>query len=85
MNSPLLESLFAQGLVSAGPMGGGFDCTREGALIGADGEVSEVLFNLGPGRLGTLLESIAIPEIREQAIQLAEMLVGAGVCAGVAA
>jgi uncharacterized NAD(P)/FAD-binding protein YdhS len=85
VSSPLLESLFAQGLVSAGPMGGGFNCTREGALIEADGEVSEVLFNLGPGRLGTLLESIAIPEIREQAIQLAEMLVGAGVCAGVTA
>ena len=73
VNSPLLESLFAQGLVSAGPLGGGFHCTREGALIGADGAASEVLFNLGPGRLGTLLESIAIPEIREQAVELAEI------------
>jgi uncharacterized NAD(P)/FAD-binding protein YdhS len=84
VNSPLLESLFAQGLVSAGAMGGGFHCTRKGALIGADGEVSEVLFNVGPGRLGTLLESIAIPEIREQAIAMAEMLVAAKVDAGVA-
>jgi len=47
--------------------------------------VTEVLFNLGPGRLGTLLESIAIPEIREQAVELAEMLVNEKVCAGAAA
>jgi len=85
VNSPLLESLFAQGLATAGPLGGGLNCTREGALIGADGGVSEVLFNLGPGRLGTLLESIAIPEIREQAVELAEMLVNEKVCAGAAA
>jgi hydroxyacylglutathione hydrolase len=80
VRSPLLESLFAQGVATSGPMGGGFDCTRDGALIGADGEASEVLFNLGPGRLGTLLESIAIPEIREQAVALAGVLVAAGAC-----
>ena len=80
VRSALLESLFAQGVVTSGPMGGGFHCTREGALIGADGKASEVLFNLGPGRLGTLLESIAIPEIREQAVVLAGILVAAGVC-----
>jgi uncharacterized NAD(P)/FAD-binding protein YdhS len=74
VNSRLLESLFSQGLVSAGPMGSGFNCARSGALIGASGQTSGVLFNLGPGRLGTLLESIAIPEIREQAIELAEIL-----------
>ncbi|HWZ50961.1 MAG TPA: FAD/NAD(P)-binding protein [Granulicella sp.] len=77
VNSPLLESLFAQGLASAGPMGGGFRSTRSGALIGANGEPSGVLFNLGPGRLGTLLESIAIPEIRDQAVNLATLLSGA--------
>lgn len=74
VHSPLLESLFAQGLVSAGPMGGGLNCTRIGAVIGANGEANRLLFNLGPGRLGTLLESIAIPEIREQAVELAGVL-----------
>jgi uncharacterized NAD(P)/FAD-binding protein YdhS len=76
VNSPLLQSLFAQGLVSAGPMGGGFNCTRSGALIGVDGQASRILFNLGPGRLGTLLESIAIPEIRGQAVEVARILAG---------
>ncbi|MDQ2833914.1 MAG: FAD/NAD(P)-binding protein [Acidobacteriota bacterium] len=75
VRSPLLQSLFAQGVATTGPLGSGFNCSRSGAMIGADGRASRVLFNLGPGRLGTLLESIAIPEIREQAAEIAAMLV----------
>ncbi|WP_158792828.1 FAD/NAD(P)-binding protein [Granulicella sp. L60] len=74
VDSPLLHRLFEQGLVSAGPLGGGFQCGHDGAIMDANGEVSERIYNLGPGRLGTLLESIAIPEIREQAVGLAETL-----------
>jgi uncharacterized NAD(P)/FAD-binding protein YdhS len=74
INSPLFRSLFAQGLVSAGPHREGFQCAGHGAMVDANGRVSETLFNLGPGRLGTLLESIAVPEIRHQAVQLAETL-----------
>ncbi len=74
VNSPLLTSLFRQGLATAGPLGAGFDTTPCGALISADGCASNTLFTLGPGRLGTLLESIAIPEIRQQAVELAAML-----------
>jgi len=72
--SPLLKSLFSQGLATAGPLGAGFRCAPNGAMIDAHGRPSETLFNLGPGRLGTLLESIAIPEIRNQAVELAEEL-----------
>jgi uncharacterized NAD(P)/FAD-binding protein YdhS len=75
VDSPLLRSLFSQRLVTTGPLGGGFDSSECGAMIGVNGLASPVLFNLGPGRLGTLLESIAIPEIRQQAVQLATMLV----------
>lgn len=74
VNSPLLDSLFAQGLISAGPLGGGFRCSESGAMIDATGNVSGTLFNLGPGRLGTLLESIAVPDIRTQAVELATVL-----------
>lgn len=74
VQSALLQSLFGQGIVSAGPLGGGFRTTRSGAMIDANGRVSEILFNLGPGRLGTLLESIAVPEIREQAVEIAAIL-----------
>jgi hydroxyacylglutathione hydrolase len=76
VNSSLLQSLFSQGAATAGPLGGGFNCSEHGALIGETGKASKILFNLGPGRLGTLLESIAIPEIREQAVALAAILTG---------
>jgi uncharacterized NAD(P)/FAD-binding protein YdhS len=80
--SALLQNLFARRLVSTGPLGAGFHCAANGALIDADGQASEVIFALGPGRLGDLLESIAVPEIREQAVELAsalkERLRGAG-------
>ncbi len=76
VGSPLLNSLFAQGVISSGPLGGGLNSTRHGALIDARGQASSVLFNLGPGRLGTLIESIAIPEIRQQAVEVATIVAG---------
>ena len=74
VGSALLDRLFEQGLISPGPLGGGFLCAGDGAILDASGNASERMFNLGPGRLGTLLESIAVPEIRQQAVQLAELL-----------
>ena len=76
VDSPLLQNLLSQGLVISGPLGGGLSSTRFGALIDARKEASSLLFNLGPGRLGTLLESIAIPEIRQQAVEIAAILTG---------
>jgi hydroxyacylglutathione hydrolase len=73
--STLLQNLFKRGLVTSGPLGAGFHCSQAGAVIDADGRASEIIFNLGPGRLGDLLESIAIPEIRQQAVELASTLV----------
>jgi hydroxyacylglutathione hydrolase len=55
-------------------LGTGFHCSQDGAVIDAGGQASEVIFNLGPGRLGDLIESIAIPEIRQQTIELASVL-----------
>lgn len=74
VDSPPMASLFAGGLVSAGPLGGGLNTTRSGAVLSQAGVASSTIFNLGPGRLGTLLESIAIPEIRQQAVELAATL-----------
>lgn len=72
--SSLLQNLFKRGLVTSGPLGAGFHCAQDGAVIDADGHTSEIIFNLGPGRLGDLLESIAVPEIRQQAIELASII-----------
>jgi hydroxyacylglutathione hydrolase len=74
VHSTLLQNLFKRGLVTSGPLGKGFHCSQYGAVIDADGHASEIIFNLGPGRLGDLLESIAIPEIRQQATELASTL-----------
>src|ERR1700758_1387194 len=73
--SALLKSLFKRGLVTSGPLGTGFHCSQDdGAVIDAGGHASEIIFNLGPGRLGDLLESIAVPEVRQQAAELASTL-----------
>jgi hydroxyacylglutathione hydrolase len=74
VGSPLLDSLFAQGAISAGALGGGFAVDATGAVKDAQGVASPLFFSVGPGRLGTLLESIAVPEIREQAWSLAKHL-----------
>jgi hydroxyacylglutathione hydrolase len=72
--SALLQNLFRRGLVTSGPLGTGFHCSQEGAVIDARGQASEIIFNLGPGRQGDLIESIAIPELRQQAVELASTL-----------
>jgi len=72
--STLLQNLFKRGLVTSGPLGIGLHCSQDGAVIGAGGDASDIIFNLGPGRLGDLLESIAVPEIRQQAFELASTL-----------
>jgi hydroxyacylglutathione hydrolase len=72
--SILLQNLFRRGLVTSGPLGAGFHCSQDGAVIDAGGHASEIIFNLGPGRLGDLIESIAIPEIRQQAVELVSVL-----------
>lgn len=74
VGSRLLENLLARGIAISGPLGTGLSTTRSGAFIDHNGVASDRIFLLGPGRLGTLLESIAIPEIREQAVEIATIL-----------
>jgi uncharacterized NAD(P)/FAD-binding protein YdhS len=74
VDSPLLLNLFERGAITAGPLGGGLWSNADGALRAADGTFSSILFLVGPGRLGTLFESIAVPELRMQAVALADHL-----------
>jgi uncharacterized NAD(P)/FAD-binding protein YdhS len=76
VGSPLLNSLFAQGSIVAGPHGAGLWTSETGAVRDQNGSYSNVLFHVGPGRQGTLLESIAVPELRQQAAEMAELLAG---------
>jgi uncharacterized NAD(P)/FAD-binding protein YdhS len=74
--SPLIRNLFRRHLAVPGPLGTGLDTNSSGAVIAGSGIPSRTLFTLGPARQGILFESIAIPEIRDQAAQLGKLLTG---------
>ena len=71
---PLVRSLLERGEVRRDPLGLGFDTTPQGAVIDGSGAASGTLWAIGPLRTGSLWESTAIPEIREQAASLASVL-----------
>ena len=70
----LIASLRDQGLISPNPLGLGLDTTAKGIIIDAQGNPSQFLSTLGTPRKGDLWESIAVPELREQAESLAETI-----------
>jgi uncharacterized NAD(P)/FAD-binding protein YdhS len=72
--SPLVQSLLANGSITAHPLGIGLRVAHNGAMIAKDGTASARLFAIGPVRYGTLIETTAIPEIRIQAQELTELL-----------
>ena len=72
--SPLLRSMLDAGDIAPGFAGAGLRCTPAGELINRNGQAVSGLFSIGPSRLGVLFESIAIPEIRQQARDLAAVL-----------
>jgi uncharacterized NAD(P)/FAD-binding protein YdhS len=76
--SPLLQDLFETGLARPDPLRLGVDATAEGALVSAAGTPSEVVYALGPPLRGVWYETTAIPEIRQQAADLAELITGDG-------
>lgn len=68
---PLLRALAARGAVRAGPLGLGLATAANGTLLDGDGHAQPGLFALGALRIGELWETIAIPDIRGQAEQVA--------------
>ncbi|HVW46375.1 MAG TPA: FAD-dependent oxidoreductase [Solirubrobacterales bacterium] len=84
---PFLASVLAAGLGSPHPLGFGLDVDDDGALVDPAGGVSGRLFAVGPLRKGHLWETTAVPELRCQARDLADLLeaLTTGVVAGAAA
>jgi len=68
---PLLNNLLRRGVVRQDCLQLGLDADCNGALRSADDEVSTTLYTIGPTLKGTLWESTAVPEIRQQAAALA--------------
>ncbi len=69
--NPLVTDLFATGLAAPGPHGIGLDTAADGRLRAA-GRTDAPLWTIGATRVGTLWESTAFPEIREQAGAVAD-------------
>nr|BFE57918.1 hypothetical protein GCM10020063_024440 [Dactylosporangium thailandense] len=72
--NPLIQQLFAEGYVTSGTLGMGWATTDDGQLRDAYGNRVPGLWTLGSTRRGQLLETTAVPEIRAQALALAERL-----------
>jgi len=66
-----IANLRAQGLIRPNEIGLGLDTAADGAVLDARGNRSSRLYTLGTPRRGDLWETIAVPELREQARALA--------------
>jgi uncharacterized NAD(P)/FAD-binding protein YdhS len=71
---PLIAAMRDQGWLTPDCLGLGIETDMDGRLIGTDGIPVNNLFTLGPLRIPGLFESIAIPEIRVQADELAQLI-----------
>ena len=69
-----MENLFARGYIRSDALDFGIDALPNGSVVGQNGARSDVIFTLGTAMKGTLWETTAIPEIRTQAKQLANLL-----------
>ncbi len=67
----LIANLRDQGLIRPNGIGLGLDTAADGTVLDAQGNRSTLLYTLGTPRKGHLLETIAVPELREQAQALA--------------
>ena len=76
VENPLLKNMLASGLIAKDPLSLGFNATGKGEIINKEGEVVPNLFTIGSGLRGILWESTAIPEIRVQAHEMANKVLG---------
>lgn len=74
IQDPLVVDLLEKGLIAPDKLSLGLEADSTGALKDKDGNITEMLYTLGPPRKGQLWETTAVPEIREQAYQLANEL-----------
>jgi uncharacterized NAD(P)/FAD-binding protein YdhS len=69
------RTLIQHGIAQPGPLGVGYLIdTRTGALIAEAGHHNSTILTIGPLRRGVLWESIAMPEIRVQAAEMADAI-----------
>ncbi len=74
---PLLAALRERGMIIPGPQGLGVASSGVGHVIDRRGRSDPAFYVLGALRIGDLWESIAIPELRDQARDIAGDILGA--------
>ncbi|MET0289423.1 MAG: FAD/NAD(P)-binding protein [Pseudoxanthomonas sp.] len=74
MRNPLLEQLQGCGVAGAGAHGIGLDCEIDGRLRDVEGRAQDDIHVIGSLRIGSLWESLAIPELRQQALAITQAL-----------
>ena len=71
---PVLSELLAVGVARTDPLRLGLDVDHAGRVLDKDGRPQARLWAMGPLTRGALWEIVAVPEIRQQAADLAERL-----------
>jgi uncharacterized NAD(P)/FAD-binding protein YdhS len=71
---PLFKNLLARGLVRTDGLDMGIEVDDEFAALGRDGRRSAFLHAIGPLLRGSLWETTAVPELRGQAMRVAQLL-----------
>ena len=74
IQEPIVAGLREQGHLLSDSLGLGIQTDEKGALLAANGQTSGILFTIGPSRRPAYFESTAVPELREQAVALAQEL-----------
>jgi uncharacterized NAD(P)/FAD-binding protein YdhS len=74
LRDSLMIQLFFRGLARPDPLFLGFDVNDQGQLLDAAGRAVPNLHTLGSPQKGRLLETTAVPELRQQALDLATLL-----------
>ncbi len=72
--NPLVRTLLSRGLLRSDALGIGLDVGEDYAIVGADGARSKRIRAIGPLARAAFWECIAIPDIRNQARDVAEAL-----------
>ncbi len=75
IDSPLLTNLCKRDLVCPHDLGTGIAVRADGQVLDKSGQAVEGLFAIGRLQKEELLESVAVPELREQALDLANKII----------
>jgi uncharacterized NAD(P)/FAD-binding protein YdhS len=77
LNDPLVQHLLVRDLLAPDPLRMGAYTAEGGCLCNRAGQVIGGLYTLGSPQKGRLYESVAVPELRGQAAELAARLIAA--------